>query len=91
MTATTKIAQITFLCTGLFIANSVWSKDCVDGPGVANSKKSASQSEAYSVKPELNRIPLSAAERQALFRDASLNKPDELGDYTEDYLALYPH
>jgi hypothetical protein len=89
---TTKIAQITLLCTGLFIANSVWSKDCVDDPGAANNTKtSASRTELYPVKIEMKRGPLSAVEQHELFHDVTLNKPDDLGDYREDYLAIYPN
>ena len=56
-----------------------------------NTKTSASRTELYPVKIEMKRGPLSAVEQHELFHDVTLNKPDDLGDYREDYLAIYPN
>ena len=94
MTASTtkiRVAQTTLLCASLFVANGVWSKDCVEGDGSANAfKTSASGAEQHSFKVGMQPGAISGAELYALLHDSALNKGDDLGDYTEDFQAAYP-
>ena len=94
MTASTTItrgAQTTLLCASLFVANGVWSKDCVEGDGSASAfKTSASGAEQHSVTAGMQPGAISGAELHAFLHDPALNKGDDLGDYTENFQAAYP-
>lgn len=79
ITATTKIAQTTLLCAGLLVTSSIWS--CPDEASAQNAPKlSAVQAQVQPTSDLYNRL-----------HNPELNRPDNLGDYAEDYRAAYPN
>jgi hypothetical protein len=89
-TTITRFAQTTLLCSSVFVANGVWSKDCVEGAGSANAlKMSALGAEQHSVTVGTQPGALSGAELHALLHDPTLNKGDDLGDYAENFQATF--
>lgn len=85
-----KVAKTALLYTCLFSANAAWSS-CPENGGQANATNpDRAQAQALMAATHVQSGTMSATELNALLHDATMNKPDGLGDYLEDYRTAYP-
>ena len=73
--------RTTLLCTGLLVSGAVWSTDYAASP-VEGSAGGAPLAAAPTLFTD--------AELNAYLHDPAMHVPDNLGNYGENYRALYP-